>query len=397
MMKSAAATSYELDDPLECARELAASIREKLNFEKNSVGFLLCDADCDGAAVSGELKKILGIDVAGMTSLAALDKEGRQEAAVVLMALTAGDCFFSPAVSPPLKEGDIEAKITGAYKASGEAAAGYGEKAALIFAFCPLGMPFSGDIYPEILSRAAGNAPVAGGICSDDYDYARARTFLSGAEYRDALVMVSVWGNVKPVFSLRHVTSKFAERTRRVSSAKGNVVKKVGDETFIKYLESFGLNTNVENAALSFTSYPVMLTREGQDETPLMRHISTLNKEDGSGSFVGDVPEGALANVCLVSKKDITASCRESIQYLLEEAGKQGGYEYSTIFCFSCCGRAMILGSDSNAEGSIINDLIPPGLNLAGSYCMGEICPARYRDGEAANRFHNCSITFCML
>ncbi|MDR0720342.1 MAG: FIST C-terminal domain-containing protein [Treponema sp.] len=397
MMKSAVAVSYELDDPLGCAQELAASVRERLVFEKNSIGFLLCDADCDGAALTGELKKILGIEVAGMTSLAALDKEGRQEAAVVLMVLTAGDCFFSPAVSAPLGEGDAAGKITGAYKASAAAAAGYGEKAALIFAFCPLGMPFSGDIYPEIFSGASGNVPVIGGICSDDYDYARARTFLSGGEYRDALVMVSVWGNVKPVFSLRHVTSKFAERTRRVSSARGNVVKRVGDETFVEYLKSFGLNTDIEEAALSFTSYPVMLTREGQDETPLMRHILSLNKEDGSGSFFGDVPEGTLANVCLVNKKDITASCGESMQYLLEEAGKQGGYEYSSIFCFSCCGRAMILGADSNAEGSIIRDLIPPGLALAGSYCLGEICPVKYRGGEAVNRFHNCSITFCML
>jgi hypothetical protein len=140
-----------------------------------------------------------------------------------------------------------------------------------------------------------------------------------------------------------------------------------------------------------------MLTREGQDETPMMRHISALNKEDGSGTFFGDVPEGTLANVCLVSKKDITASCRESMQYLLEEAGKQTGYQYSTIFCFSCCGRAMILGADSNAEGNIIKEFMPPGLNLAGAYCLGEICPARYQDGEASNRFHNCSITFCML
>jgi hypothetical protein len=396
-MKSATAISYELDDPLECAAELAASIKEKLTLEENSIGFLLCDADCDGAAVTGELKKILGIEVAGMTTLAALEQKGRHEAAVVLIALTAGDCFFSSMATVSLWEGDPVGKIADAWKPMADAAVGYGEKPALIFAFGPQGTSFSGDKYPEILSAIVPNVPVAGGICSDDYDYERARTFLSGNEYRNALVIAAVWGKVKPVFSIRHVTSKFAERTRRVVTAQDNKVYKVGDETLVEYLEKFGLKTDVPDPGLAFTSYPVMLTREGKDEIPLMRHISALNREDGSGTFFGDVPEGTLANVCLVSKKDIIASCEESMQYLLEAAGKQSGYEYSTVFCFTCCGRNMILGAENDAEGNIIARLIPPGLSLAGAYCLGEICPAKYQDGEVANRFHNCSITFCMF
>jgi hypothetical protein len=236
-----------------------------------------------------------------------------------------------------------------------------------------------------------------GGACSDDYDYERARVFLSGREYRDALVMTGVWGNVKPVFALRHVTSRFAERIRRVTVAEGNIVYRVGDETLVKYLEGFGLKTDVEDPLLAFTSYPMMLTREDEDETPLMRHILALNHSDGSGSFFGDVPNGSLANICLVGKDDITTACRESMQDLLDETAKNRHYEYSTILCVSCCGRAMILGADSDAEGRILSEMLPDKLSLAGTYCLGEICPSRYGDGVASNRFHNCSITFCMF
>jgi hypothetical protein len=148
---------------------------------------------------------------------------------------------------------------------------------------------------------------------------------------------------------------------------------------------------------MAFTSYPMMLTREDKGEIPLMRHILGLNHADGSGSFFGDVPAGSLANICLISKDNITASCRESMNALLEEAAKNPDYEYSAIFCFSCCGRAIILGADSEAEGRILAEMLPDSLSLAGAYCLGEICPARYGDGVASNRFHNCSVTFCML
>jgi hypothetical protein len=385
-----------LEDGAETANQLASSIREKVALGKNSVGFLFCDADTDGAAVTRELKGLLGFDVAGMTALAALDSDGCHEAAAVLSVLTADDCSFHAAVTDPLLDGAHESKIKEAYRRAAPVGAGQGQKPGVLFAFCPPGMPFSGDAYPNALSEEAPGVPLMGGVCSDDYDYGRARVFLSGGEYRDALILVSVWGNVKPKFALRHVTSRFAERIRRVAAAEGNVVYKVGDETFVKYLEGFGLKTDVDDPLLAFTSYPMMLTREGGDETPLMRHISGLNHSDGSGSFFGDVPVGTLANICLVGKDDIIVACRDSMNALLEEAGDHG-YEYSAIFCISCCGRAMILGSESDAEGRVLSEMLPENISLSGAYCLGEICPTRYGGGVASNRFHNCSITFCML
>jgi len=117
----------------------------------------------------------------------------------------------------------------------------------------------------------------------------------------------------------------------------------------------------------------------------------------GAGTFVGDVPTGTLANICLVNRNDLKVSARESMEALVRLMGEHArdGYEYSTVLCISCCGRAIILGSDSDAEGEAISELLPAGLSLTGAYCLGEICPSRYVDGEAVNRFHNCSITFC--
>ena len=394
-MRSAIAISYEVDDVIQAVRDLAGSIQKQLSLQKHSLGLVFCDADTDGAALTGELRAILGMEVAGMTTLAVLTPQGRHEAAIVLAVLTADDCLFSPGVSAPLHTDDFEDRIAQAYKAT--IPAGSDNSPGAIFAFCPFGMSFSGDQYPAVLSRAANDAPIVGGVASDDYDYERARVFLSGKEYKDAMVLVSLWGNVRPVFAIRHVTSRFAERIRRITEAEGNIVRKVGEETFIQYLQGFGLKTDVDDPLLAFTSYPMMLRQGDADEVPIMRHISGLNQDDQSGSFFGDVPVGAQANICLINKADIAAACRESMQVLLEEAKAQSGYDYSIILCLSCCGRSMILGGDADAEGRILAEMMPKGLALAGSYCLGEICPTQYKNGRATNRFHNCSITFCML
>jgi hypothetical protein len=395
-MRSAVAISFELDNADIAARELAGSIEAQLELQEDSVGILLCDADADGAAISAELDRLLGLSVVGMTSLATFSTEGYHEGAIVLTVLTANDVHFTLAASAPFGDA-YEEKMVDAYRQTIPPDAAPNEHPALIFAFCPNGESFSGDTYANVLSAQAGNAPVIGGVCCDDYDYERARVFIRGEEYYNSLVLLCLWGNVRPTFALRHVTSRLAERIRRVTEAKDNVVYRVGDETFVEYLESFGLRTDVADPLMAFTSYPMMLTREGEDEAPLMRHIAGLDHETGAGTFIADVPVGTLANICLINRDDLKVSARESMNILLEKVAEQNGYDYSLVFCVSCCGRAVILGTEPDAEAAILTELLPKNMALCGVYCLGELSPTRYVDAVATNRFHNCSITFCAM
>ena len=175
-MKNSTAITYELDDSIKAARELAGMVDKNTSFNKNNaVGILLCDADMDGAAVTGELNKLLGIEIAGMTTLATLDRDGYHEAAAVFTVLSDDGCSFIASASEVITEKDYETKIADVCRAV--LPEERGDKNGLIFAYCPNGMTFSGDMYTEILSKEAGNVPVIGGIASDDYDFKRARVF----------------------------------------------------------------------------------------------------------------------------------------------------------------------------------------------------------------------------
>ncbi|GHU68114.1 hypothetical protein AGMMS49983_20310 [Clostridia bacterium] len=398
-MKTAVVISYEIDDAAVAAKELAAAIKVKLKFEKNAIGILLCDADLDGAAVTRALKESLGIEIAGMTTLAELDADGHHEAAAILTVLTADDCLFTAAASESLLEGDVANEISAAYKQTIPDTADYGDKPGMAFVFCPCNMPFTGDIYGKTLNGEIPGVPIIGGAASDDYQYDQGRTFLSGIIYEASFVIVSIWGNVRPAFAIRHVTSPFAERVRRITDAEGSLVRRVGDETFVDYLKGFGFETDVQDVLLAFNANPMMMTCDGeeQDETPIMRHIVDLDHETGAGYFAGDVPLGTLGNICMLRKEDLRNSCRESMNILLDERKKQDGYDYSLVFCCSCCGRALVLGEDAAAEGDILSEMLPAGMSLVGTYCYGEIAPTQYKDGIASNRYHNCSIALCMI
>jgi hypothetical protein len=392
-MNSAVSVSFELDDVAQAADQLEHGIRETLDVGKGSLGILYCDADVDGAALTGALSERFGCEVVGMTTLAALGPGGVNELSAVFTVLTGDDVRFAAAATDGLGTvADVPVRI-------GEACGRIDERIGgpkLLLIFAPTGMPFAGDVYPDAIEQAAPGVPLLGGVASDDYDFQRARVFLSGKEFRDAAVFAGIAGGVEPKFFLQHVTSRFAERSLPVTDSDGVTVYKVGDESFISYLEGFGLSTDVSDAIVAFNSYPMMLTREGSDETPLMRHISGLDHDSGAGIFLGNVPEGSIANICLVNKADLVSSCKLSMDKLVA-AALAGGGDKSLVLCISCCGRSMILGADSDAEGKIIDELLPSGYNLAGAYCLGEFSPSLYKDGRASNRFHNCSIALCTL
>ncbi|MCL2708266.1 MAG: hypothetical protein FWF03_04020, partial [Defluviitaleaceae bacterium] len=161
-MKSVTSFTTELDNAVKAAGQLAASVGERIVLSKNAIGILLCDADMDGAAVTEELHKLLGIDIAGMTTLGTLDKDGYHEAAAVFTVLTADDCVFYAAASESLAESNFKQRITASAKSVTPEK--HGSMNGLFFAFCPNGMPFSGDTYPDMLSKATGGVPVIGGV-----------------------------------------------------------------------------------------------------------------------------------------------------------------------------------------------------------------------------------------
>jgi hypothetical protein len=399
-MKSAVAASYEIDDVNSAADQLYADISSKLELQIHSAGILYCDADVDGARLTGILSERFGFDIAGMTTLAAIDKDGYRVSAIVLTIMTDGKSEFVAAPTEPLgnlTDTDVDKRIVQAFRNTTPQGSVSGEPPRIVFIFAPSGMTYAADRYPNALKDPLNGAPLLGGIASDDYDFQRARVFLSGKEYKDAAVFMSVWSGIHPIFALNHVTSRFAVRTRQIEKSKGNTVYRVGGETFVDYLKGFDLRTDVENVLLAFNSYPMILTRPGADETPVMRHICALDEETGTGTFLGEVPEGAMANICLVNIQDLKEATRKSMEELKLKASESHEGEYSTVFCISCCGRAMILGMESDAESKILSDELPDNLSLTGAYCLGEFSPTSVKNNQAINRFHNCSIALCMI
>jgi hypothetical protein len=107
------------------------------------------------------------------------------------------------------------------------------------------------------------------------------------------------------------------------------------------------------------------------------------------------VPDGARVHITTTNRDQILDATRASFQHALDDFPKAsgGGGKPALALCISCAGRKQILGSRTQEEARIVNELLA-GVPSAGFYGYGEIAQLA-KDG--ISHYHNETFTALLL
>jgi len=99
--------------------------------------------------------------------------------------------------------------------------------------------------------------------------------------------------------------------------------------------------------------------------------VSDSDRETGSITFPGNIPEGATVQIANATRDNIVEAARQCI-----DASVKGypGTEPSAALCFSCGVRKVILGTRIEEESIAFKNSFPS-LPFAGFYSGGEWAP----------------------
>jgi len=233
-MKTAVATTPEIDDLELATEELVSQIREKIKFERNSVGIAYCDADMDVAKLGEMLHAELGIDIVGVTTTATIERHtGSSDMGVLFSVLTADDVAFSVGSTGELDYDSFQGVIRKTYE---DARARVQDDPKLIMAFSPYVADLSTDHYVDILDEISGGVPIFGGVATDHLELKYQKTFYNGQAYVRGLVFMLLTGNVKPVFSMEHHFGTTMEKIGVITQTTKSLVERVDGKTFKEFL-----------------------------------------------------------------------------------------------------------------------------------------------------------------
>jgi hypothetical protein len=239
-----------------------------------------------------------------------------------------------------------------------------------------------------------GNSvPVTGGAAGDNDNFKKTLQFGRGRIYSDAVCGIALYGDFRFGTGVNSGWVPIG-LSKQVTKARGKVVYELNGEPALNVFERF-LGQHAQKLPAIGVEYPLGFikpsTDADQENHYVLRATMSVNREERSIIFAGEIPEGALVNLTCGDKTSILEAAATAAK---EARSAMGATAPQIIFCYSCMARKIVLGPRTEEEILRVKAEFDPQVPIIGFYSYGEFCPI----GPAApNYLHNETITLSVL
>lgn len=228
------------------------------------------------------------------------------------------------------------------------------------------------EVVRELHRRLGDRAcPIVGGLSGDHTVTTNTRQFCGEEIDYDSLVVMFLCGDLHVSWGV--ASGWFPIGTRhRVTRSVGNKVYEIDGKPAVDIYQSFW----GDKVSGNLGEFPLAVWQGSGVDAFLLRAAMSVDEQEGSVTFAGDIDEGAVVSLTEVVPEGLLSGTKTSVERAV--AGYRGS-KPSTALLFSCAARKWVLGSRASNE---IESLVAsmgrmgmPAIDFAGFYAFGEICP----------------------
>lgn len=398
-IQSAVGYSDNLNESYEAGLEICERILQKMDLQANSIGILFCHIDFNFDQLLKAIADKLDIPVIGCTTATEANDAGYFEASASLMVITGEEIRIGLGMGQELSK-DPKWAVREAYQSASKMLGRHQPRLALTFP--DAAMSISAEHVLQLLEQEIGQeVPIAGGLPGDNFNFKRTYQFCNDAVCSDAIPVLLLSGDIQPQVIARSGWTPIGAKAK-VTKVERNVLYEIDDQPAIEYLRKYIPDLTVDgsvNDPVSLATYPMAILDESlradAGEYFLFRAPFFYEPESGAVRYMGDIPENASIQMARGSPEDCLAGAKDAILTLKERAGDR---ELSTLLCFSCAARKMILGLETRREIETLLNELPSGCAVNGFYTYGEIGPIdNSLEHLKRSRLHSCTLVLCAL
>lgn len=244
-----------------------------------------------------------------------------------------------------------------------------------------------------ISSVLGEHIPVCGGPAADSGEFFQTWQFAGSKLLTDAAVAIGFSGNFEVGNGVRSGWSPVGI-AKKVTRARGSVVYELNGQPALEVYRRF-LGKHAEKLPAVGSEYPLGLVTNGShaglEDYHLLRATVAVNTADGSLTFGGEVPEGALVRLTCGDSNSILEAAEKAARMALSELGERPP---GMVFLFSCVARKWVLGRRIGEEINTVRRVVGADMPILGFYTFGEYCPVK-RGG--LSYLHNETVTVSVL
>ena len=255
------------------------------------------------------------------------------------------------------------------------------------------GLGVNGGALVDGLRKTIGpNVVISGGMAGDGPRFEETRIYVGGNCVKNLVAAVGFYG---PAIRIAHGCAggwdPFGPH-RSVTRSSGAVLHELDGKPVLDLYEHY-LGEEAEDLPASGLLYPLKIWDPARPEDAVVRTLLAIDRDTGSITFAGDIPEGWSARLMRGALDNLTDGAIEAADHARRSAALSG-LEPGLCLFVSCVGRRLAMGQRTEDELDAVRASIGTATPVTGFYSYGEIAPHN-RSGVCG--FHNQTVTLTLL
>lgn len=176
---------------------------------------------------------------------------------------------------------------------------------------------------------------------------------------------------------------------RKITRSTNNILYELDGKTALDLYKKY-LGDQAQFLPGSALLFPLAIRQNLKSEA-LVRTILSINEQDKSMTFAGDMPEGWYAQLMKANFDRLIDGAEQAAQISHEMLGIS---QPDLAILISCVGRRIVLDQRTEEELEAVQEIIGVNTTLMGFYSYGEIAPMR---SVVGCELHNQTMTITTL
>lgn len=231
--------------------------------------------------------------------------------------------------------------------------------------------------------------PITGGLAGDAARFERTLCGLNERLEAGVVVAIGLYGEALRVGHGSHGGWDEFGQERMVTYSEGNVLFKIDGRSALSLYKEY-LGPYAEELPGSALFFPLSMRVDGSDHK-LVRTILSVNDEDDSMTFAGDMPYGARVRLMKANFDRLIDAATTSANSSFKALGDMRP-EFALLV--SCVGRKLVLQGRVEEEVEAARAVLGSDACITGFYSYGELSPF---NPKAVCDLHNQTMTITTL
>jgi len=246
------------------------------------------------------------------------------------------------------------------------------------------------ELVKGINSILSSSVIVTGGLAGDQADFKETIVVYNKAIKKNAVVAIGFYGShLKTGVGSYGGWSSFGV-DRLVTKSENNILYELDEQPALELYKKY-LGKHVAGLPASALLFPLSIQLK-KENSSLIRTILSINEEDGSMIFAGDIPQGEYVRLMTSNNEKLIDGAIHASEIALQNLGES---DPDLAILISCVGRKLLLKQNTEEEIEAVAFTLGKKTNITGFYSYGELCPINQTNNSC--ELHNQTMTITLF